>query len=94
MAQYGGADWRNEVRRDHDLSLEKAMSIGASDPKITFFFYMKDGPMYLEPKEGPGGWTEKGMFNEGDAVFFTGKPWYGSAPGFADAYEKEQEPAR
>jgi len=28
------------------------------------------------------------QFQSGEAVFFTGKPWYGSAQGFSDAYEK------
>jgi hypothetical protein len=50
---------------------------------------MKGYQMFLEGKPGPGGWTEKGVFRAGDSVFFTGKPWYGSAPGFSDAYEKE-----
>jgi len=30
----------------------------------------------------------KGVFRTGDVVFFSGKPWYGSAVGLADAYEK------
>jgi hypothetical protein len=89
VAQYKGADWANEVRRERGISLERAKEIGASDQRITYFFYMKGGSMYLEGGSGPHGWTDKGVFNHGDAVFFSGKPWYGSAPGFADAYEKE-----
>jgi hypothetical protein len=89
VAQYKGADWKNEVKRKSNLTLEEAKSIAASDPNITFFFYMKNGRMYLEGKTGPNGWSDKGVFRAGDAVFFTGKPWYGSAPGFSDAYEKE-----
>jgi hypothetical protein len=87
VAQYKGADWKNEVRREGGITLEQAKKIGASDPDITFFFYVK-GRIRLEGKSGPNGWTEKGTFRRGDAVFFTGKPWYGSAPGKADAYEK------
>jgi hypothetical protein len=50
---------------------------------------MKGYQMFLEGKPGSGGWTKKKVFRAGDSVFFTGKPWYGSAPGFFDAYEKE-----
>jgi hypothetical protein len=89
VAQYKGADWKNEVMRKSNLTVEDAKSIAESDPQITFFFYMKGYQMFLEGKPGPGGWTEKGVFRAGDSVFFTGKPWYGSAPSFSDAYEKE-----
>ena len=89
VAQYKGADWANKVHREYGISLEKAMQIGASNPNITYFFYMKGERMYLEGEPGPKGWTEKGVFRKGDAVFFSGKPWYGSAPGFADSYEKQ-----
>ena len=79
VAQYGGADWANEVRRDRAISLDQAKLIAAANPKITYFFITKGGQMVL---------NSKGVFRTGDAVFFTGKPWYGSAPGLADAYEK------
>ncbi len=35
--------------------------------------------------------TGKGEFKPKDAVFFSGKPWYGSAPQ-ADSYEKDESP--
>jgi hypothetical protein len=92
VAQYKGADWKNEIKRVSGLTLESAMKIGKSDTNITFFFYMKEGAqLYLDGKPGPDGWTEKGVFREGDAVFFSGKPWYGSAPGYSDAYEKQKK---
>jgi hypothetical protein len=84
VAQYGGADWSNYVERHSGITLEQAQAIGAANPAISFFFYMRSG-MYLEPKDGH---PAKGMFNPGDAVFFSGQPWYGSAPQ-ADAYEKQ-----
>ena len=87
VAQYKGADWKNEMRRERGITLEQAKKIGASDPNITFFFYVK-ARIRMEGKSGPNGWTDKGRFSRGDAVFFTGKPWYGSAPRVADAYEK------
>ncbi|GGY74325.1 hypothetical protein GCM10011613_19640 [Cellvibrio zantedeschiae] len=79
VAQYMGADWANEVRRDKALTLDQAKAIAAANPKITYFFITKGGQMSL---------GAKGVFRSGDAVFFSGKPWYGSAPGLADAYEK------
>lgn len=79
VAQYNGADWANEVRRDKALTLDQAKAIAAANPKITYFFITKGGQMSL---------GTKGVFRTGDVVFFSGKPWYGSAPGLADAYEK------
>jgi len=78
VAQYGGADWTNEVKRASGLSVEDAKRIAEQDPRITFFFYMRQ---YMSL-------SGKGNFRPGDAVFFSGKPWYGSAPQ-ADAYEKK-----
>ncbi len=87
VAQYKGADWNNEVKRVSGTTLEGAMQIAESDSQISFFFFMKSS-MFLEGKAGADGWTQKGQFNPGDAVFFSGNPWYGSAPQ-ADAYQKE-----
>jgi peptidyl-Asp metalloendopeptidase len=79
VAQYNGADWANEVRRDKALTVDQAKAIATADPKITYFFITKGGQMTL---------GAKGVFRTGDVVFFSGKPWYGSAVGLADAYEK------
>jgi hypothetical protein len=81
VAEYGGADWGNEVKRESGLTIAQAQKIGAENPQIAFFFFMR-ASMTL---------TGKGTFNPGDAVFFSGKPWYGSAPQ-ADSYEKEDVP--
>lgn len=89
VAQYKGADWANEIRREYGISVEKAKKIGASNSDITYFFHVKGEAMYLEGAPGPEGWAEKGIFHRGDAVFFSGKPWYGSAPGLADSYERQ-----
>lgn len=80
VAQYMGADWANEVSREKALTLDQAKAIAAANPKITYFFFVKGGQMVL---------GTKGVFRTGDVVFFSGKPWYGSAPGLADAYEKQ-----
>lgn len=77
VAEYGGADWKNEIERQSDISLDKAFEIANANDEITFFFYMREF-MSL-----PG----KGDFKPNDAVFFSGKPWYGSAPQ-ADSYYK------
>ncbi len=79
VAQYSGADWANEVRRDKALTLDQAKAIAAANPKITYFFITKGWQMSL---------GAKGVFRTGDVVFFSGKPWYGAAAGLADAYEK------
>jgi hypothetical protein len=79
VAQYSGADWVNEIRRDKALTIDQAKAIAAANPKITYFFITKGVQMSL---------GAKGVFLTGDVVFFSGKPWYGSAPGLADAYEK------
>lgn len=87
VAQYKGADWKNEVRRETGLSLEQAKAIAAANPNISYFFITKGAQMVLE---GSTSFTAKGVFRTGDAVFFSGKPWYGSAPNLADIYEKAQ----
>lgn len=79
VAQYSGADWANEVRRDKGLTIDQAKVIAAANPKITYFFITKGAQMSL---------GAKGVFRTGDVVFFSGKPWYGSAVALADAYEK------
>ena len=79
VAQYSAADWSNEVRRDKSLTLDQAKAIAAANPKITYFFIIKGGQLSL---------GSKGLFRTGDAVFFSGKPRYGSARSVADAYEK------
>ncbi len=82
-AQYKGADWSNAVGIAHRISLAKAKKIANEDPCITFFFYMKGPRMVLETEEG----TYR-VFYHGDAIFFTGSPWWGSATGLSDGYMK------
>lgn len=90
VAQFGGADWSHEFMRLHQTSLETAKTIAANVPEITYFF-RTHSTMWLQGKSGPGGYTEKGHFHDGEVVFFTGKPHYGSAPQ-SNAYEKLSEP--
>lgn len=81
VAQYGQASWDNFVKKVPNTTAEQAMRIAFQDPNITFFFYCRSY-MVLD---GPGG--QYGPFEPGDAVFFTGQSWYGSAPQ-CDAYQK------
>lgn len=86
VAQYRLADWDNVIGRAQNVSLEQAKEIADSDPRITFFFYTKGCRMILENFEvDPPIWR---VFEQGDAVFFSGEPWWGSAPGLADGYVK------
>jgi hypothetical protein len=82
VAQYKNADWSNVVGISKGISLTEACEIANNDPSITYFFHMKGGQMVLETE---GGYR---VFRHGDAVFFTGEPWWGTAPGFSDGYVK------
>lgn len=86
VAQYKGANWKNQVKRVSNISLKEAFEIAEKDTSITYFFYMKSS-MFLEGKSGPKGYTQKGRFRRKDAVFFSGKPWFGSSR-MADSYVK------
>lgn len=82
VAQYGRADWNNVIGMVQRVSLAQAAEIANSNPEIEFFFYVK-GSMVLVREDG-----DRLVFRGGDAVFFSGKPWWGSAPDLADGYEK------
>ncbi len=86
VAQYKKADWKNFVKKVPNCTLEQAKQIALDDPLITFFFFCNEG-MVLE---GPV-FVEHGAFKPDDAVFFSGEPWYGSAPQ-CDSYRKSEEP--
>lgn len=83
VAQYKWADWSNLIKIEHGLTLDQAKAIASSNPDINFFFYSKAG-MVLESQD----WTSFKYFQAGDAAFFSGEPWWGSAPGMADGYIK------
>lgn len=79
-AMFKGADWNTLIKKVPNCILEEAKRIAIKNPKITFFFFCREG-MILENL------GDKGIFNPGDAVFFSGEPWYGSAPQ-CDSYQK------
>lgn len=84
VAQYKEADWSNVIGVAKGVLLGEAIEIAKKHPEVTFFFHTKGCQVVLEKTDG-----SYRVFHEGDAVFFAGEPWWGSAPGFADGYIKE-----
>lgn len=80
VAMFKGANWNTLIKKVPNCTPEKAKRIALKNPKISFFFFCREY-MILENL------GDKGIFNPGDAVFFSGEPWYGSAPQ-CDSYEK------
>lgn len=80
VAMYKGANWNTLIKRVSNSSPEQAKRIALQNPNITFFFYCREY-MVLENLGA------QGVFYPGDAVFFSGEPWYGSAPQ-CDSYQK------
>lgn len=68
VAMYGEANWDNYLYTQNFSNVNAAFQ--AAGTEASFFFYCR-GPMVL----GNGR-----SFQTGDAVFFTGTPWWGSAP--------------
>ncbi|MCV9930324.1 glycosyl hydrolase family 18 protein [Flavobacterium sp. LS1R49] len=79
-AMFKGANWNTLIKKVSNCTPELAKRIAIKDPKISFFFFCREA-MILENL------GDKGIFRAGDAVFFSGEPWYGSAPQ-CDSYEK------
>lgn len=83
VAQYKGADWTNLVKIERNITVERAKEIADSDSSINFFFITKGFNFVLPTPSGVQ------RFGFGDVAFFSGKPWWGSAPGLADGYVKQ-----
>jgi len=86
VAQYKMADWSQAVGIAKGITLSEAYAIAEVNPEITFFFYTKGGQMVLEKEDG-----SYRVFRHGDTVFFSGEPWWGTAPGLADGYVRSQQ---
>lgn len=82
VAQYKGADWNNFIKKVSNCSVDEAKTIASQDTNISYFFFAREG-MVLE---GPVA-QKYGSFSPNDAVFFSGNPWFGSAPQ-CDTYQK------
>lgn len=84
VAHYGGADWSNVVGISKKVTVQEAKKIADSNPAITYFFYVKGLQMVLKSPDG-----NVRAFRNGDAVFFSGKPHWGSAHDLADGFVKK-----
>ena len=84
MAQYKWADWSNLVKIERGITLEQAQAIASSNADIDFFFFTKGYQMVLESQD----WQSFRIFQQGDVAFFSGEPWWGTAPDLADGYVK------
>lgn len=73
VAMYEGANWDNYLYTQNFATIDEALQ--GAQTAASFFFYCR-GPIVL---------TNGRSFQTGDAVFFTGSPWWGSAPQ-CDAY--------
>lgn len=82
VAQYKDADWQNLIKIERNITLEKAYEIANSDPNISYFFYTKGYSLVLHTPIG------RQFFGHGDVAFFSGNPWWGTAPDLADGYVK------
>lgn len=81
VAEYKGASWDNYIMTVPNTTPQAAQRIAMCNPAISFFFYCRS-TIILEGVSQQGG-----VFNTGDAVFFSGEPWLGSAPQ-CDVYQK------
>jgi len=63
-AQFYGASWNNLVCKESNCTPEEARRIAFMKPEVTFYFFCREY-MSLE---------DHGVFNSGDAVFFSGEP--------------------
>jgi hypothetical protein len=70
VAMFKGADWSKLLRIGNYSSPQLATQDAQKHGGATFFFYCKN-----ELDLGPGK-----QFKAGDAAFFAGQPWWGSAP--------------
>jgi len=78
VAQYQGADWNNLISTQNFPNAIAAQAYAAQNSEITFFFFCRQ---YMVLTSGR-------TFQPGDAAFFSGQPWPGSAPQ-CDLYQKQ-----
>jgi len=80
VAMYKEANWDGFIKKVPNCTPEMAKRIAWQNPAVTFFFFCREY-MVLENLGA------EGVFNPGDAVFFSGEPWFGSASQ-CDSYQK------
>ena len=79
VAMFGGANWDGFIKKVTNSTPQQAKRIAIKNPKINFFFFCRENIDLGDKRE----------FDSGDAVFFSGKPWFGGAPQ-CDSYKKNQ----
>jgi hypothetical protein len=84
VAMYDGANWGSMICKKSGMTPESAQEFAEASDAITFFF-IATGRLVL---------SVNGVFNPGDAVFFSGMPWWGSTPALANGYVKPSPPSR
>lgn len=77
VAQFEGADWNNWISTASFTGADAAQAFAAENSNIDFFFYCRQFMMLNNGRS----------FQAGDAAFFSGQPWFGSAPQ-CDTYQK------
>lgn len=82
VAMYEGANWDSYIKTVPQCPPEQARRLALLDPSISFFFYCRQPMVLTNPA-----WSAPRQFNIGDSVFFSGEPWWGSAPQ-CDSYAK------
>ena len=88
VAEYGSANWSYVHSIGHAFTVSIAKEWAELHPEITYFFYVKGAKLVINnPDVEP---PVNRVFHYGDAVFFTGEPWWGSAQGLADGFIKEK----
>jgi hypothetical protein len=83
VAMISTADWSSYRKTVSNCSPPEAQRIAMLDPTIRFFFYCRDHMTLVNPN-----WPAPRIFQPKDAVFFSGEPWWGSAPQ-CDGYVKD-----
>jgi hypothetical protein len=83
VAMYEGADWSGLKQIVSDCTPQQAQRIAILDPTIRFFFFARESMVLTNPD-----WPEPKVFQPGDAVFFSGESWWGSAPQ-CDSYQRD-----
>lgn len=78
VAQYQGADWNNWIETRNFPNVAAAQAYAAQNKEISFLFFCRQ---YMVLTNGRS-------FEPGDAAFFSGQPWLGSAPQ-CDLYQKQ-----
>ena len=84
VAMYDKANWDLMVCKKTGMTTETAQVFADSSDEVNFFFIVTSA--FSIPTHG--------VFNAGDAVFFSGEPWWGSAEGVANGYVKPSPPNR